>query len=522
MKIIPNIPHDNNSYAEGQVFSSLKSAEIDGTDLIAFHSLSLTSHAQKREGEADFVIVSTFGLFVLEVKGGRISFSDGVWFTENKNGKHRISDPFKQANGAVHAINSKIKEFLNLEETRIPIGYAVMFPNVLWKQAGAEWDREMVCDSRDMRHFDQWLKSLFEYWNYKRPANANLLSAEDVDAIASFLRPNFEVVQPLFDQIESVNCSSVSLTEEQYHYVDIAMDNQRVLCSGGAGTGKTFLAAEMARRFIAQDKTVLLACKSSWLRHYLMTRIKSDKLVIATTRGLPTTMRRSGLDTFDVLIVDEGQDLLNSIDLNILDSAINGGFSDGQWYFFHDANNQANLLSQMDKDSLDWLKTKNNPAVLRLNINCRNTGKILTSIQTSLGCDMGKPTVIEGPEVTEHCGNKKSLIDDLSKLLKELKSSEVDERSITILSSVRKRRSLLSQLDQDEFNSITELDDYKVRKYPFEGMTFAEIKNFKGLENDIIILLDLQAPNSLTDSDSRSLHYVGMSRARAKLYCFWC
>lgn len=152
----------------------------------------------------------------------------------------------------------------------------------MWKQQGAEWDREMIGDSTDMRNFDEWLTNLFEYWNYKRPSNANLLSYEDVDAIASFLRPNFEVVQPLFDQIESVNNASVSLTEEQYHYVDMAMENKRVLCSGGAGTGKTFLAAEMARRFIAQDKTVLMVCKSSWLRHYLTTRIKLDNLVITT------------------------------------------------------------------------------------------------------------------------------------------------------------------------------------------------------------------------------------------------
>ncbi|WP_257297155.1 NERD domain-containing protein [Endozoicomonas sp. YOMI1] len=522
MKIIPNIPYNNNSFAEGQVFDALKLAKLEGINIIAFHSLALTSHTDKREGEADFVIISTFGLFVLEVKGGRISFQDGIWFTENKHGKHRISDPFKQANGAVHAVNKKIKEFLNLEETRIPIGYAVMFPNVVWKQQGAEWDREMICDSADIRHFDHWLTNLFKYWNYRRPANANLLSTDDVNQIASFLRPNFEVVQPLFDQIESVNRSSVCLTEEQYHYVDMAMENKRVMCSGGAGTGKTFLAAEMARRFIAQDKTVLLACKSSWLRHYLTTRIESEKLLISTINGLSTALRRSGLDAFDVLIVDEGQDLLNRSDLDILDSAITGGLDDGQWYFFHDANNQADVLSHMDKDALGWLKTKNNPAVLRLNVNCRNTGNILTSIQTSLGCDMGKPTLVEGPEVTEHHGSKESLANDLSKLLKELKSSEVDERSITILSSVRKRRSLLSVLAQDEINSITELDDYKVRKYPFDGITFAEIKNFKGLENDIIILLDLPNPNSLSNSDNRSLHYVGMSRAKAKLYCFWC
>lgn len=179
------------------------------------------------------------------------------------------------------------------------------------------------------------------------------------------------------------------------------------------------------------------------------------------------------------------------------------------------------MLSHMDENALDWLKKNNNPAMLRLNINCRNTGNILTNIQDSLGCDLGKPTLIEGPEVTEFRGSEKLLADHLSKLLKELRSSELDERSITILSSVRKRRSLLSLLGREDVDAVTELDDYKVRKYPFEGITFAEIKNFKGLENDVVILLDLPDPNLLSEDDSRSLHYVGMSRAKAKLYCFW-
>ena len=422
----------------------------------------------------------------------------------------------------MHAIDSKIKAFLSLQETRIPIGYAVVFPDVVWRQQGVEWDRDMICDATDIRDFEKWLTSLFTYWNYKRPFNCNLLSKHDVDAIASYLRPSFEVVQPLFDQIESVNDSAVSLTKEQYHYVDMAMDNKRVICSGGAGTGKTFLASEMARRFVAQGKTVLLACKSSWLRHYLTTRIQSEKLVISTVSGLSTVLRRSDLDVLDVLIVDEGQDLLNDHDLNILDNAFAGGLDNGQWYFFHDVNNQSGVLSIVESHALRSLKAKNNLTTLRLNMNCRNTKNILASMQKLLGCDMGKPTLIEGPEVTEYVGNREALAEELSKLLKELQASEIDQRSITILSSVRKRRSLLCELEASIFDSIVELDDYKVRKYPFDGVTFAEIKHFKGLENDIIILLDLANPDTLSEQDSRALHYVGMSRAKAKLYCFWC
>jgi hypothetical protein len=106
--------------------------------------------------------------------------------------------------------------------------------------------------------------------------------------------------------------------------------------------------------------------------------------------------------SFDVLIMDEGQDLLNMADLNKLDGVLKGGFVNGQWYFFHDANNQSNLLAAVEPDALDWLKSKNNPAVLKLRVNCRNTTNILNAIQSELKCDLGKPTLVDGPEVIEY------------------------------------------------------------------------------------------------------------------------
>ncbi|MBK8326959.1 MAG: NERD domain-containing protein [Moraxellaceae bacterium] len=163
MKVVPNRPHDNESRAERVVFDSLVSAEFGDHRPVAFHSLSLTAHAQKRVSEADFVIISKYGLFVLEVKGGGINVTNGVWSTTGQKGTFKIQDPFKQANTAVHAIDAKIKKLVETDEVRIPIGYAVVFPNVIWKQKGAEWDREMVCDRGDLSNFNHWLKELFEY-----------------------------------------------------------------------------------------------------------------------------------------------------------------------------------------------------------------------------------------------------------------------------------------------------------------------------------------------------------------------
>ena len=62
---------------------------------------------------------------------------------------------------------------------------------------------------------------------------------------------------------------------------------------------------------------------------------------------------------------------------------------------------------------------------------------------------------------------------------------------------------------------IIELDELALRDFPPKSVSFAEIGNFKGLENEAVILIDVpreaKAPRCVTDA------YVGMSRARSLL-----
>ena len=95
MRVIPDVPYDNNSFAEQRVFEALKALQTD-YPCVAFHSVMLPNHAYKRLGEADFVIVSRYGIFVLEVKGGGVSYINGRWTTKNRLGTYDISDPLSK------------------------------------------------------------------------------------------------------------------------------------------------------------------------------------------------------------------------------------------------------------------------------------------------------------------------------------------------------------------------------------------------------------------------------------------
>lgn len=518
MQIIPSSPYKTDSKAENRVFDKLREAFVNDNKYLAFHSLNLTKHETKKFGEADFVIVCEYGIFVLEVKGGRIGADDGQWYTINRhNEKYKIQDPFRQAEGALHAIKNEIKGSHLFSHLRIPIGYGVIFPDIEWTQHGSEWDLYTICDSRKFKNFESWLRIFFKYWEDK-PGNKNKLSVDDIKSLKQFLRPNFELVEPLHIKLSIIEDIAVKLTEDQYKYLDIVSANSKVLCSGGAGTGKTFLAAELARRMANTDKNIVLVCKSNWLKRYLETRIQNEFVTISTIESVKVDMRRSGIDIYDVLIVDEGQDLFDFGDIEILEEIVEGGLTDGEWYIFHDINNQSGLFVDTKKEILELLESYN-PAKIPLVTNCRNSEPILKKVQDSLCLDMGSKGTGMGPEVHELFdaeNNGNILKNEIESMLK----GGVSSSSITILSPLSYEKSSVSLLPDKIKNNIIKLDDFSVRNFPIPQISFSEIKNFKGLENEVIIVIDLINPDKIIDNNKVE-HYVAMSRARALLSVIW-
>ena len=92
--------------------------------------------------------------------------------------------------------------------------------------------------------------------------------------------------------------------------------------------------------------------------------------------------------------------------------------------------------------------------------------------------------------------------------------------SITILSPLSFEESTVSLLPEKMKKNIVKLDDYSVRTLPVSEISFSEIKNFKGLENEVIIVIDLVKPNEIKDNNKVG-HYVAMSRARGLLSVIW-
>ena len=402
MRMVPDSPYDTGSQAEKRIFERLRTAFDDR--YTAYHSLKPTRHPRKRFPEIDFVVCGPGGLYVLEVKGGGIACHGGIWRYEDRYGctVESWEGPFRQAETALHGLMEGLCGSLpDGILDRLTVGYGVLFPDCAWRHEGVEWDPAMLADMRGSRDLEGWLRRLFVYWEERRGKSIGP-DEEALRTLQEYLRPEVdglsgETEAPLLDQVEDVRRRIDGFTDDQMRMADVAEANPRVLCAGGAGTGKTFLAERLARRWAEDGLQVALVCRSPWLRHFLASRLSVPGLTVSLVDGVRLDCRRAGLERFDALIVDEGQDLFEADFLETLDRILTGGLEEGRWCWFHDLNNQS-LTHRFEQNAKSYLESLR-PVRMPLRINCRNTRVILEWIQDNLDADLGVRGVGAGPAV---------------------------------------------------------------------------------------------------------------------------
>ncbi len=519
MRMIPDTPYCTHSKAERRVFDRLRSITFDDDrgQYTAFHSLNLTKHEYKRFGEIDFLITGPAGIFAIEVKGGRISCVNGEWeyMDRYNNVRKSVEGPFRQAESALHGLMNTLRSNLPPHVLRpFHIGFGVVTPDQQWCVPGAEWDPHTLADARKFMNFDKWLMDLFQYWK-ERDGTWREFDSQALRRLNQFIRPNLETALPLYAQAFEVEERVNRLTADQMAMVDVVHANQRVICHGGAGTGKTFMAKELARRWTATGMNVLLACQSPFLKHHIEANFPMPRLKVSLIKGVETARRRMGIERFDALIVDEGQDMFNMKDMEILDAVLKGGLEHGRWCFFHDMNNQSRLFDGFEEDAVVFLNRLKD-AVVPLRTNCRNTKVILDRVKADLGADMGVRGAGSGPPVREYRAARKECPNILLSELTELTDrGGLSPGDITILSPLQFARSCVSKLPEHVREKIITIDEYSTGFLPVSQISFSRIQDFKGLESEAVIVVDLCPPHD--GPGEHAMHYVAMSRPRAVL-----
>lgn len=513
LKLLPSTPPlSERSGAELRLFNSFRVIEAEGYCL---HSLRLSHHQYKAEGELDFVVVTKNGILVLEVKGGAVRRDgDRLWhFTDRYGVAHRRREgPFDQAHSGMYSLRDQISAHFGKDAiSGLNYGYGVVFTDCAFRHATPEWDQEIIFDSLDYTSDASllaYLRRLDAYWQARRP-HAHRLDERQINRLVQYLRPRFDLVRSLGAVAGELERSMTALTEEQYRGLDQIGQNARILCRGGAGTGKTLLAVEVARRHRDEGQAVLLVCHSPVLAVYL-SGLAREGITVLAFRHLTQDVR------YDVLIVDEAQDLLSLEMLMVLDGVLRGGLENGVWRFFADVNNQIGVSGIYDPEALDLLLSFR-PVEVGLVRNCRNTLRIVEDIRVLTRADLGNPAAGEGPVVTYvYADHRSELVRKLSIHLNSLLHSEVSPGSITLVSPVPFEKSLAAQLPAELRLLVTCVEERSAARFPpADRITFATVADFKGMENAFVVLIDFERAQ-LQGADMSTL-YVAMSRARSGL-----
>ena len=240
------------------------------------------------DGEADLVVAHPeLGVMVIEVKGGRVGRIGGRWESVDRNGHaHPVKDPFAQATREMHGLRRKCEELPAWPSHRVRFARAVCLPDAAYDHAMTpDGPREIVIDTGDMARAGERVREIFDWWAASGDAAADGGAPGDIGmkALHELLGRDLEIESPLAAGVAAAEDRIVTLTERQFAILDTLHGHRRAVILGVAGSGKTLIAAEKARRLAAEGFDVLLA----GLLYVGATRARSHLVVVAGDRLAP-------------------------------------------------------------------------------------------------------------------------------------------------------------------------------------------------------------------------------------------
>jgi hypothetical protein len=528
----PNTKSD----AERRLYTSFARELAD--DWVVFHSVNWIGNddmGRPRDGEADFVVAHpALGILTIEAKGGRISFDAecGHFISTDRGGiAHDIGDPFKQAMESKKTLLEKMRGIRGWPRRRIVFGHAVAFPDSVVEapMLRPNAPRDIIIDAMDMVSLEQRLRTAFAYWR----STDDPPGTEGIDLLVRTLGYAQHIRHPLLsEQIRSQEQSLVELTEKQFRYLRFLNQQRRAAIVGCAGSGKTFLAVEKARRLAAEGHRVLFTCYNRHLADHIGENLayrkqfdvftfhqlcvhwarQAEQQVSSSQDGndeyfdtlLPQALL-AAIDAvgsqYDAIIVDEAQDFHSSW-WEVLPWLLHDP-TNGILYVFFDDNqriypNTAAIPIEMEPNPLDE--------------NCRNTQQIFRVVtQFYAGA---QPPIPLGPdgypvEVIQY-GNPDNGVQELRRLLHRLLNQDGfahhDIAVLTVLGATR------SEVIERKLGNVLLTEHLPL---PANGVLATTIRRFKGLERAVIILCEID--QRMTSEEVETLLYIGTSRARTYL-----
>lgn len=551
--IPPILPKKNVSPGERAIFLRLRDDPLT-EGWIVLHSLDIADHRQQIFGEIDFVIiVPAKGVVCLEVKSHtRIQRVDGIWYYGNKL-QPDVRGPFKQASEAMHSIRKYITaKQPNL--SRIIFWSAAAFPFAPFNIESTEWHSWQVIDSQTFRSrsIGSTILSILEnartFLSTKSTAqwfdtNQVMPDASQSQTLVNLLRPNFEFFESPHSRAERLEEELKYYTSEQLSALDAMQENPRVIFQGPAGTGKTMLAIEAARRSAEANRKVLFLCYNSLLGTYLSKQTKALQPLV-TTRTLHSHMLKvagmsisqqdhkfwseqlplAAIDKllentddaylYDELIIDEAQDILHEPYLDFLDLSLQGGLAFGRWRLFGDFEKQAIFGSSILP--LDAFRTQRggNASVYSLRANCRNVPRIVSLVHLLGGLSPHYSRILRPDNLIEpeykFYKNPSEQREILIQVLEQLTREGFSYKDIVVISPRSDKLCAAA--------SIT-TRPWKERLRPYStniqsAIRYSSIHAYKGMESPAVVVTDI---DQIGTEQAQALLYIALTRSFHRL-----
>jgi hypothetical protein len=535
------------SRAETRAYRALR--DQLGAGILVIHSLAWLFRGRDGnlvEGEADFTVFFEHGGFLtIEVKGGGVGYdgAKGTWYSIDRNGdKHSIKDPFRQAQRERFAVLEQVKghsDWRRWPGRRIEAGHAVLFPDLNDGKGlvGPDRPSAIIGVNRDLEDIVRWTEGAAAFF---RDSKSDPLGSLGLSLVEGILCRSIEVRPFLAQSLHVEEIVRVRLTERQARVLRILGGRKRAVICGGAGTGKTLLAAEKARTLASIGSKVLFLCYNRPLADMLRRSMSDAPLVHVLSfhqlcdqriAQVKSTVRRDLMkeaaaaypganewevhrpfalalsnevlsQKFDAIVVDEAQDFSDEYWFAIEELLQDP--KEGALYIFNDPN-QALYRRHMNlpvKDESYYLTS-----------NCRNTSHIHVAAYRYYKGEPTDPPEIEGTHIVRV--EARSIQEQAAQIAREvsrlLTRENLKPAQIVILVLGRPKRLYYDALAGHSIGKFF----WAVEVHDPEKVLVDTVSRFKGLEAAVVFLW---LPPVLSEVDDREALYVGLSRAKSIVY----
>ena len=483
-----------------------------------------------KDHEVDFVVaIEGAGIVCIEVKGGEVWHDGQTWWQGGRGHQHEI-EPVRQARDACYALRDYIEMDPRWTQGRLRWDHVVVLPNTELPDgfALAECPRWKIIDRTDLPNLFAKVRAILLTQEIDRPFLTAAGIAELKEALSGRGLPQRSVVARALENEDAADI----LTEHQSVILDAIRLLHRVEIRGGAGSGKTFLAMEQARRLARDGQRVALVCYSHGLASYLERitatwsrrqqpayvgefhdlgkrwgapegpdeSVRNDDTVQFWEHDLPIHMADLAAQLepghrFDAIVVDEAQDFADAWWDPLL-AALKDEDTGGLYVFTDEGQRVFNRLGSPPVPLV--------PLILDQNL--RNTRQIANAFQPLVDHPM-RFLGGEGPAVKYvPCSREDAMGagDDEVELLLDQGWRPEDVALLTTGSRHPE------QVERQAAGSAAYWDSF----WDAEQVFYGHVLGFKGLERRAVVLVVNEAS---AFERSRERLYVGLSRARDQL-----